>query len=243
MWNVIVGTVYIVAITAVLMFLIFALIQKRKLTKTKIKEELALQGISAGIGARLHAVYPGSEWRWVCRPVDFVTNKGIARIEVRPSSNEKLLMDVCLNINCYMGLYVLNVVDLEELAVSVADIETDTALSDFDTLIDEEAFISAAAPISSPKPHDEETVNSWYNIVLIDKLTALIDDLHAKGEVCFFIGQDGRAYVEDGDNASIVCEFGEMPDISLWGFITEKLSAAGLFAEVQEENCIFISWA
>jgi hypothetical protein len=34
-----------------------------------------------------------------------------------------------------------------------------------------------------------------------------------------------------------------MPDVALWEQITEKLSEAGLFAEVQDGNCIFVSWA
>jgi hypothetical protein len=77
--------------------------------------------------------------------------------------------------------------------------------------------------------------------VLIDALTALIEDLNADGEACLHIGQDGKAYAEEGGDA--VYEFGEMPDAALWGHITERLGESGLFAEVREENCIFISWA
>jgi len=241
MW-IIVGTISIVAVIAVSLVSVFILKMKRR--RARKKEELALQGISAGISARLHAVYPGSEWRWVCRPKNFVTNKGIARIEVSHNPNENnLLMDVCLNINGFMALHVLNVVDLAQMAADTEAVGMAATSMDFSFLVDGDEFISSVSPTSSPKPHDKETLTSWYNIVLIDKLTALIDDLHAKGEVCFFIGQDGRAYVENDDDVSIVSEFGEMPDMSLWEFITEKLSEAGLLAETQKDNCIFISWA
>ena len=50
-------------------------------------------------------------------------------------------------------------------------------------------------------------------------------------------------YVDNVGGITIVYDFGEMPDIFLWGHITDKLADEGLFAEVQEENCIFISWA
>jgi len=275
MWIVIFGIVFIIAILVTLVLSIIAIIhlgKKRKRRKAKIKEESVLQGISAGISAQLHAIYPDSKWRWVSRFVDFATNKGIARIEVKPrsDSDEKVFMDVCLGANGYMAIHVLDVVELAAFVTNIANIDTDHIPLDFDNPISgNEAFIPSAAPVVQ-KPHDEETISSWYNIVLIDKLTALIDDLHANGEVCLFIGQNGRAYVENAENRDCkcengdckgnncnddgcndgncvtitsVCNFGEMPDISLWGFITDKLSMAGLLAEVQEENRIFISWA
>jgi len=93
------------------------------------------------------------------------------------------------------------------------------------------------------KPNDEESVEKWYNIVFINALTTLIDDLNANGEVCFYIGQDGKAYTENDNGNIVVSDFGEMPDISLWTHIIERLGDAGLFAEVQNENRIFISWA
>ena len=73
-------------------------------------------------------------------------------------------------------------------------------------------------------------------------LTLTIDDLNAKNEVSFNVGQDGKAYVENGGNITVVYDFGEMPDVFLWGYVIEKLGKEGLFAEVREENCIFISW-
>jgi hypothetical protein len=74
-------------------------------------------------------------------------------------------------------------------------------------------------------------------------LFALIDDLNAKNEASVNIDKDGKAYLENGGNITVVYEFGKMPDVTLWSYIAEKLVEAGLFAEVQEENCIFISWA
>jgi hypothetical protein len=85
--------------------------------------------------------------------------------------------------------------------------------------------IPAVGPIIDIRPY---SIDKWYNIVLIDELTALIDNLNADGEACLYINQEGKAYTEEAGNITVVYEFGEMP--------------AGLFAEAQEENRIFISW-
>ena len=239
MWIITVGIVSIAVVVVALLLILSVLIQKRKHTKARIKEESSLQGVSAGISARLHSVYPNSEWRWVCRPINFATNKGIARIEVKHLSNKKLFMDVCLGENGFMALHMINAADFANLVVDIAE---DTTPSDFSLPTEEGSSISPEAPTSNPKPHDEETVNSWYNIVLIDKLTEIIDDLHSSGLVCLYINQDGAAYTEKCSGPSIYT-FCEMPDTHLWEHITDNLSAAGLYAEVEEDNCIFISWA
>jgi len=114
-----------------------------------------------------------------------------------------------------------------------SDNEPDSIPVDSDNPSDtDETPISTAAPKTGTKPYDEESVITWYNIMLIGTLTTLIDDLNAKGEVCVHIGQDGKAYVEDGDSVSVVYEFGAMPDVPLWNHITDKLGEEGLFAEV-----------
>ena len=232
---------------AVLLF-VYVMVLLIRIEISKAKKNKALKGISAGISARIYAIYPDSEWRWVCYPNDFTENKGVARIEIRHHRfDDALFMDVCLSADGFMALHVLNVVDLAEMTADAGVGYTDSAEADFDASADEDEFISPASPASNPKPHDEASVATWYNIVLIDTLTAVIDDLNAKGEVCIHIGLDGKAYVDNGalkgDDISVVHDFGEMPDISLWGHIVDKLAADGLFAEIREENSIFISWA
>jgi len=232
MWIMTLGSVFL---AVVLTLLIFTIMQKRERMKTKNKEESTLKNISAGICERLHVVCPDSKWRWVCRPTGFTVNGGIARIEVIYPSGKQQFTDVCLATNGYMALHVLGAVELTASDMGVTP-------ASFDNLINtDEASLSAHK--TGARPYDAESVVKWYNIVLIDALTSLIDDLNANGEVCIHIDRDGKAYVEEGGSNTVVYEFGEMPDVTLWGIIAEKLGEAGLFAEVQEGNCIFISWA
>ena len=136
-----------------------------------------------------------------------------------------------------MALHVLDAIDLTALG-------KDSLLTNFmHTTNVAETNVPIVTPQISAKPYDKESVVKWYNIVLIDTLTILIGDLNAKGEVCLLINRDGKAYMEENGGITIVYEFGEMPDVTLWGHITEKLGEEGLFAEVQEGNCLFISWA
>jgi len=233
-----------IASTATAMLLIFAIVQKTRSCKIKHKEELALKGIVAGIGNRLHASCPNTKWRWVCCPVGFATTGGIARIEVLNQSGDVSFMDVCLSTNGYMALHVLNVVELVTTDMgSDTGLDGDVNSTPVDLEDTKEPSPSVVTPKTGAKPYDEETVIKWYNIMLIGALTTLIDNLNADGEVCIHISQDGKAYIEEDGNISVVYDFGVMPDVFLWNHIIDKLSEEGLFAEIQEENCIFISWA
>ena len=248
MWTTCIAIGTSIVLMAIVMLLVFAVMQKRQRTKIKNKEELALKGVTAGIKARLHAAYPTLEtqWRWVCRPAGFAINGGIARIEVIDKFKNVSFVDVCLSINGYMALHVSNVVELTALEV---DIDENDDLSiipeDYDTPENTEEIspVSSVPPKTGSKPCDEASVITWYNIMLIDTLTTLIDELNAKGEVCVYIGRDGKAYIEENDSISVVYEFGAMPDVALWNHITDKLGEEGLFVEIQEGNRIFISWA
>jgi len=64
----------------------------------EVEKKPNLRGVELGICERLHAAHPNSKWRWVCRPTDFATKGGIARIEVSSSSGEEFLVDVCLDL-------------------------------------------------------------------------------------------------------------------------------------------------
>jgi hypothetical protein len=172
----------------------------------------------------------------VCRPVGFAVNGGIARIEVVHVSGKMEFMDVCLSVSGYMALHRINAVEL------TASSSGSTSANFTDSVNVHESSMPNTSQMTGAKPNDEESVSKWYNIVLINALTALIDDLNADGEVCLHIDANGKACVENGGNNTVVYEFGEMPDVSLWEHITERLSRAGLFAEVQDENRIFISW-
>lgn len=235
-------TVSTLLLALLLMLAITITAKKIRRRKDDVNEELALKRIVTGICERLHAAYPNSKWRWVCRPAGFAVNGGIARIEVADSSGEQQFMDVCLSSGGYMAVHVLNVFELAELNVST-HIKADEHVAD--------AEISAGTGPDTMLC-DEVSITKWYNIVFIDVLTALIDDLNADGEVCVYIGLDGKAYTDktcaatsdtQTQSISVVYDFGQMPDVNLWEYIIEKLGAAGLFAEVQDENCIFISWA
>jgi hypothetical protein len=221
-----------VAIIAVIAAFSVAIARKHERRKAKRREEQALNGIARGISDRLHAAEPGSKWRWVCRPAAFAVSGGIGRIDVVDAHGRQFFVDVCFSPSGYMELHIPNVVVL-----SAAD-----AQADFERP-ESEPHIPTSPTTTGVKPNDEESVTKWYNIVLIDALTSLIDNLHAKGEVCLYIGQDGKAFVEENGGKTVIYEFGDMPDMDFWSHITEKLGDAGLFAEVQEENCIFVSWA
>jgi hypothetical protein len=224
-------------IALIAMLPVVALVQKKKRVKIRRKQESALKSVERGICERLHIACPGSKWRWVCRPVSFAENGGIARIEVIRSVGNQQFIDVCLSANGFMVLHVLNAVELKasDMGVNSDNVENYSTSPKISA--------SAISQYSGAKPNDEESVAKWYNIVFIDALIALIDDINASGEVCLYIGRDGKAFTEENGNPAIVSDFGEMPDMSLWTHITERLGEAGLFAEVQNENRIFISWA
>ena len=227
-------------ITAIVMLIIFASLQRRKRAKLRCNEETALKGIAACIGERLHAAYPGSKWRWACYPKAFATNGGIARIEVLHPSGKQQFMDACHSQNGYLALHVTGATELMPLgATPTAPVFESQA----DTMVSTEAPLPISVPQPSAITCDKESAGKWYNIILIDRLTALIGDLNANGEACLYLGQDGKAYTEDGGSIRTVYDFGEMPHITLWEHITEKLGEEGLFAEVQENSRIFISWA
>ena len=238
---VIVGSI---AISVFLTLMISTFVQKSRRKRTKRKEEQALKGMASGIGEQLHAVHPGSKWRWVCYPSGFAVNGGIARIDVVLPTGEKHFMDVCLSTSGYMTLHMLNVAELST-AENVPNPAGKESCIDEYVLPDTKEICYTTDNVTSTliKPHNKETVIKWFNIVLINNLTTLIDDVNAQGSVCLFIGKDGKAFVEDDSSTSIVYDFGELPDITLWDFITEKLSMEGLFAETQENSKIFISWA
>jgi hypothetical protein len=224
MWMAVVGSALY---TAVLMAVIFSVVRLMNRKKAKRKEEMALRTIELGICDRLQTAYPNSKWRWVCRPVGYTSNGGIARIEIVESLSKVRFLDVCLMVNGYLALHVTSAVELDASNVKFTPEGTHIPF----------------VPKTGIKPKDKESVIKWHNIVLIDALNALINDLNAKGEVCLYINQVGDAYVEENDEVTIVYDFGEMPDVTLWGHITEKLGEASLFAEVQEGNRLFISWA
>ena len=109
MWVMIIGSAFV---TALLMLLIFVRVRRRRMLNAINKEETALKNVVIGINERLHAVYPGSKWRWVCCPAGFAIKGGIARIEVIGISENAIFMDVCLSNSGYMALHILNVVEL-----------------------------------------------------------------------------------------------------------------------------------
>ena len=220
--------------------LIFVMTRKSKRSKTKRKEEQTLQGVASGIGRRLHAAHPGSKWRWVCCPTGFAINGGIARIEVIYASDKQQFIDVCLSVSGYMALHVLNVAELPaaEIVSGLTSGENKA-----DKYVSSNVVTEGIVSNTVLKPQNKETIGKWYNIVLINSLTTLIDDLNASGEVCLYIGADGKAYIENGGKTTVLHDFGGLPDLSLWDFITERLGQEGLFAETQEDERIFISWA
>jgi hypothetical protein len=226
--------------TAALMLIIFADMRRRKRARATRYEETALMDIAADIGAQLHAACPGSRWRWVCYPKAFATDGGIARIEVLHTSGKQQFMDACHSQNGYLVLHVTDATELMPLgaAATAPDFESQP-----DTMVTREVPLSIFYPPTYDLPYDEEGACQWYNIILIDRLRALIANLNADGEVCLYLDQDGKAYTEDGGNVCTVYDFGEMLHVTLWEHITEKLGEEGLFAEVQENSRIFISWA
>jgi len=242
----------LIIIIILLIMKLSTIIRRRKV---KRNDKSKLIGIESGISAQLHAVCPDSKWRWVCCPISFASNGGIARIEVQYSTDRQSFMDVCLSTNNYMALHVANVVELcsethevssDNVLVatderSEIDAHSTTYGSLFDWLDMDEDSESDVSSMGT-KFHDKESVIAWYNIVFVGALTNLIEKLSEKGEVCFHIGQDGKAYVERDGIITIEHDFEEMPDMSLWDHIIDKLGEDGLFSEVREGNCIFVSW-
>jgi hypothetical protein len=228
MWMAVVG---FALHTAVLMVVVFTVVKLINRKKAKRKEETALNSIELGICDRLHTAYPNSRWRWVCRPVGHAVNGGIARIEVVKASGKTHFMDICVMANGYMTLHLSGAVEMDASVLHFTPKEMPAPLPI--------PFI----PRTGIKPYNRESVIKWHNIVLIDALNTLINDLNASGEVCLFINQDGKTYAGEDDENAVIYDFGEMPDMTLWGYITEKLGEASLFAEVQEGNRLFISWA
>jgi len=242
----------LIIIVVLLIMRLSAITHKRKVKRI---EESALMGIESGIAARLHAVWPKSKWRWVCCPASFASSGGIARIEVLHSDDRQSFMDVCLSTNNYMALHVANVVELgsetHEVSSYNASAAKDEKLEDdshstasgsiFDWLDMDEDFESDVSSTDT-KFHDKESVIAWYNIVFKDALASLIDNLSSRDEACIHIGQDGKAYTERDGIITIEHDFEEMPVMSLWSHIIDKLGEDGLFSEAREGNSIFVSW-
>ena len=238
-------TINALFITTVIVMRAIMVIQKRK---NKKREKAMLQDIESSIATQLHAAYPSSKWRWICRPTSFASSGGIARIEVLGCDGNQRFIDVCLSANNYMALHISYVAELDDKSkgeyCSDVTFKADS-YTKYDSTSSSNSMLNAkneSIPTTVIKPYDKESVLTWYNIVLINSLTELIDNLHAKDDVCLHISQDGKAYVEDNSGVNIVYDFGEMPEIDLWSCITDKLNEEGLFAEVREESCIFISW-
>ena len=232
MWTVIIIFAIVASVTILILVSVKA-IRKRKNTSRKgadeaLDGEAVLKGIKAGISAQLHAAYPESQWRWICQPLDWVTNGGLARIEVKEPSGKKIIVDVCYRVDGYMALHVTNAAEMA--AIEVAEQEMDMALT--------------TNHVSNPviEPNDEESVTKWYKIVLKGALTELIGELHANEEASLHIERDGKTYVGDENGRKLVHEFGNLPNRSLWGYIVDKLSESGLYAEIQGNDSIFISW-
>ena len=225
-----------IVITMIVIVIIFVFVRKLQRNKMKRKEEAVLKGISTNICERLHVAIPNSKWRWVCRPSGFVLNGGIARIEVIEQSQSVSYIDVCLSTNRYMALHLLNVVELTTSELVVNNVNYLNSDNITKTII-------SSAPKTDIKPYDKESVIKWFNIILFDTLNSIIGDLNANNGVCLYIGKNGEAYTDVNGEKSILHEYGEMPDVSLWDYIIEKLGESGLFAENQNDDCIFISWA
>jgi len=217
-------------LTSACILLFFIAMQKRKYMKNKKHEEKALGSVASVISERLYELQPKSKWRWVCYPAGFSVNGGIARIEVLCPDNLKMYVDVCLSAKGYMALHEAGAVELTGTSTQADSPEAE----------EEPAIMPAIR--KSIKPHDEDSVGAWYNIVFINALITIIGDLNAKGEACVYVNANGETYVEANGNIRTVYDFGELPGIELWDYIIEKLSEDGLFAEAQSRK-IFISWA
>jgi len=237
------------SITAVLMLIIFSITQLRRRKKTKRKEDQSLKGIVASITQQLNVAFPsekskqpddgapGIKWRWVCYPAGFASSGGIARIDVVNPDGKQWFIDVCRAINGYMALHMSNAV---EIATPVKDSISANVMAPINiTKVPERADTSN----KGAGPTDEKGVSNWFNIVLMDPLSNLINELHAKSKLCLYISQDGKAYTDEDCKTAAVHDFGQLPDITLWDHIIEKLGGQGLLADVQKDNCIFVSWA
>lgn len=196
----------------------------------KATTETTLQGINAGISHRLHDTYPFSKWRWICRPKDFATNGGIARIEVVDIKGEIFLVDVCLDMNSsesvFMALYWSGAVELAD------KIEVAHGASGYQSLASDNRSITS-----------ENDVDKWFNIVFIEALNNLIDNLVEQEEYGLHINQSGRVYIDGCDNE--IYNFDTMPDLPSWRHVINRLVEEGLFADVREDDGthLFISWA
>jgi len=232
MWIVIITCAIVVSVT--ILILVSAKAIRRRKNKGKkgmdeiLDEEAVLNGIKAGISTQLHTAYPESQWRWICRPIDWVANGGLARIEVKMPSGKKNIVDVCYRADGYMALHVTNAVEMA--AMEVAEKAMCTALT----------TNHASSPVI--EPNDEESVTKWYKIALKGALTDLIGELHANEEASLHIERNGKAYVGDENDRKLVYEFGGLPDSSLWSCIVDRLTESGLYAEIQGNDSIFISW-
>jgi len=215
----------------------------------KMKEKQTLMCIDAGIRERLYTLDPLSKWRWACRPVGFATSGGIGRIEVVDHNGHSFFVDVCFDVglaeNGLLTLYRSGAVELTEASFGSAMLDVGIAQP---ALPVPEQLQSQSRPHLQPHPqastpkisvNSEADADKWFNIVFYQSLSALISNLHAKGELCLHIDKDGKTY---NDNSEVY-NFGEMPEITLWSRIIGRLDEKGLYAEIREGDCLFVSWA
>jgi len=212
--------------------------RKSRKTKTRIAATTKEYDITVDIDARVEhklATVYGEDirYRWSSHPS---TATGMGRIEVLFANGTRKFMDVCFKENGYLALHVTNVYEVngpEDIAAKADRIVASKPV-ETSSLETPKPPAPSAIPLNSPAG-----VEKWFNIVFYNALEDVIADLNVKGDLCLTIKDDGKVY---DYNSAVIYNFEEMPPVMFWDVIAEKLGNEGLYAEVQEDSVLFISW-
>ena len=220
MWFFTEGYFYLAGILVLLLCFLVSKAQKRRNRK---RESSALERIKTGISERLYTVCPTSEWRWVYCPIGIGKNGGIARIEVLYPTGKIETADVYVAQGGYMKLYPVECRELHVCTIASAP----DAQDNHDDVY----------------PVGADDLADWYNNVFITALMPIITDLSAKDELCLCISQKGHVCIGEPGDCELIHKYNSMPEVSLWDYVIEQLAENNLYAEVWNEEYLFISWA
>ena len=229
---------------------------------------LLLGDVERRISERITQVFPGAGWRWITDPMAVVLRGGWTRIALT-SAGSYNYADIGLFENSGVSVNFLRVDDLNRVdrtAENAQAVQAKTAtekttcsfgIAEENTVND----IIVVMPSEATKPGsdpagtqtlllpilpeqveiaDAESIEKWYNVSFSDRLKETITDLNAAGRFCLYIAQDGTACA--GDEQEKAGELGEMPNISLWDDVIERIIEEGLTAEIRGDK-LFVSWA
>ena len=197
---------------------------------------LTIKDVENEVCVKLGRAYPGSKWRWICCPERFAEMGGIARISTEGTDSQYIDVDLTASGEIFLH----KISPITEITPIIADEDTPNQVASEENIVPGDN--TCETPPTTSIFTDEDTITKWCNIVLEGTLFEVVSDLNSVGYLSLYITADGDAFYvnEEGEHCH-KAKFEGMPDVALWGHISDKLIFEGLFAE-EREGKLFVSW-